>query len=146
MDLQYLFDNGLNLALFWKYLSSRRLGGLFSSLFGEIQKTKIGQELSKYQKSFLRIYHKKDSNLKTVEIWYFSGNFKTILKECFLYLLGLVDSFLGLVGLDRHTEVNHYPPDFYPSSSNNNYNNNYNNQEEEGGLANQILSFIGIKG
>ena len=56
-----------------------------------------------------------------------------------------MNSFLGLVGLDRHTDSNRFPSDFSPSSSNNNYYNNYN-QEEEGGLANQILSFIGIKG
>ena len=54
---------------------------------------------------------------------------------------------MGLVGLDRQPEVPAYPSDFSYSSSNNNYNNNYNNnKEEEGGLANQILTFIGIKG
>ncbi len=51
-------------------------------------------------------------------------------------------SLLGLVGLDRQPEVPAYPADF--SHANNN-NNNYN-KEEEVGLANQILSFIGIKG
>jgi len=59
-----------------------------------------------------------------------------------------VKSFLGLVGLNKNAEFQQspYPADFSYSSSNNNYNNNYNNDKEEEGIANQILSFIGIKG
>ena len=50
-----------------------------------------------------------------------------------------MDSILGLVGLDRQPEAPGYAADY----SSNNYNNV---KEEEGGLANQILAFIGIKG
>ena len=49
-----------------------------------------------------------------------------------------MDSILGLVGLDRQAEAPGYAADY-------SYNSN-NVKEEEGGLANQILAFIGIKG
>jgi hypothetical protein len=64
-----------------------------------------------------------------------------------LNFTGLVKSFLGLVGLNKNAESQQaqYPADFSYSSSNNNYNNHYDNKDEEG-IANQILSFIGIKG
>ena len=48
-----------------------------------------------------------------------------------------MDSILGLVGLDRQPEASGYAAADYSSS---------NIKEEEGGLANQILAFIGIKG